>query len=89
MLFRALLNSEFQPFFRHKIPSGKGSIRVDFLAVTPFILNQLRVVLAIPGVLLFPERVHAASIFAIAMRVIDLYVAVFDLTPGQIWNRIR
>ena len=47
-------------------------IRIEFLLVLPFVLDQGRVILAVIWILLFVNRVNPAPVFLIAVGMIHL-----------------
>lgn len=61
---------------------------VDSSLVLTFVLDQRRAVFPIPGILFFPQRVHPASVLAIAMSMVNLSLTVAVKTPGQLGNAI-
>ena len=75
-------------FLGLEITEKGGLVRVDFLAVTPLVFNQLRIVFAIAGILLFPNRMRPAPHLPITMRMMDLNPAIFDPALRQLRDGI-
>lgn len=55
-------------------------VRVNFLLVFSFLLNQLGVVFTVMRVLLFENTMHPTSVLFIAMCMVDLGVAIGVVT---------
>jgi hypothetical protein len=58
-------------------------VRIEFVFVFPFVLDQVRIVFTIVRILLFPDRMHPAPVLAIAVSMIDLTVAFLDEASAE------
>src|SRR5271154_6583793 len=66
----------------------RPSIGVHFLLISALVFDERRIIFSITGVLFFIEWVHPASVFFVAMGMVDLYFAFFLKTLRQLRDGI-
>lgn len=59
-------------------------VRVQFSLVPAFVFDQLRVVFTVVRILFFIDRMTAASVLAVAVRMIDLCMARSEKAPAKL-----
>lgn len=85
--FLSKIGDQLSQFFPGPWPAG-SLVRVQFILVLPLILDQCGIVLSVVRVLFFPERVPAASVFFVAVGVIDLRMAIFQEASPKLWKSV-
>lgn len=64
-------------------------IRIEFPFIFSFVLQKCGVIFPIMWILFFIDRMHAASILAVAMCVIHLRFTIFEETSSKLRNSVR